>query len=110
VLLAGTTVTVALSMAESRADMATLRAVGASGVRRRLYAMGQAGTVGIIGVVLGLLLGSAVGLALQIGSRDYPISVPLGWLAATATVSVGLAVVMAGILTTSRAPLPRRVA
>jgi putative ABC transport system permease protein len=110
VLLAGTTVTVALAMAESGDDLAILRAVGASGIRRRLYAMGQAGTVGIIGVVIGLALGSSVGLALQIGSRDYPLSIPIGWLAITASVSEALAVVMAGALTTSRTPLPRRAA
>jgi putative ABC transport system permease protein len=108
VLFAGTGITVALTMAESRNDMSILRAVGASHGRRRLYAMGQAGVVGTVGAILGLALGTAVGLALQFGSADYPVSFPARWLALTVAVGVVVAVAFAGVLTRSKTPLPRR--
>ena len=108
VLFAGTGITVALTMAESRNDMSLLRAIGASNGRRRLYAMGQAGVVGIIGALLGLAIGTTVGLALQLGSADYPVSIPLRWLALTAALGVVVAVVLAGALTRSKTPLPQR--
>lgn len=110
VLFAGTGITVALTLAESRNDMAILRAVGASPHRRRLHAMTQALIVGIIGTALGLTLGTTIGLALQIGSIDYPFSVPLRWLAATAISGLALAAMLSAGLTRSRTPLPRRTA
>jgi ABC-type antimicrobial peptide transport system permease subunit len=108
VLFAGTGVTVALTMAESRNDMSILQAVGASRGRRRLYAMGQAGVVGTVGAILGLALGAAVGLALQFGSADYPVSLPMRWLALTVAGGVAVAVAFAGALTRSKTPAPRR--
>ncbi|HEU5034858.1 MAG TPA: FtsX-like permease family protein [Mycobacteriales bacterium] len=107
--LIGTAIAVALAMAESRADLATLAAVGASPVRRRLHAMAQAGALGALGTVLGLGLGCLTGGALVAGSTSYPMSVPFGWLAALAAAAPTLGVLVAGAVTRSRVPLTRRL-
>jgi putative ABC transport system permease protein len=108
--LAGTSIAVALAMAESRADMATLAAVGASPSRRRVHAMAQAAAVGGIGTVLGLGLGSLVAIALLQGSTSYPFTLPMRWLALLVVAAPLLSVGVAGAVTRSRVPLTRRLA
>ncbi|MBV9293674.1 MAG: ABC transporter permease, partial [Frankiales bacterium] len=108
--LAGTSIAVALAMAESRADMATLAAVGASPSRRRVHAMAQAFTVGGLGSVLGLGLGSLVGIALLQGSTSYPFTVPFRWLALLIVSAPVLSVLVAGAVTRGRVDLTRRIA
>jgi putative ABC transport system permease protein len=108
--LAGTSIAVALAMAESRADMATLAAVGASPVRRRMHAMGQAATVASLGTGLGVALGALVGVTTLAGSALYPTSTPYRWLIAVALVAPALAVLVAGVFTRSRVTLTRRLA
>jgi putative ABC transport system permease protein len=108
--LAGTSIAVALAMAESRADMATLAAVGASPSRRRVHAMGQAATVAGLGTGLGLALGALVAVTTLGGSSQYPTSTPYGWLVAVAVVAPALAVLVAGTFTRSRVTMTRRIA
>jgi putative ABC transport system permease protein len=108
--LAGTSIAVALAMAESRADMATMAAVGASPGRRRTYAMGQAAIVAGLGTGLGLALGALVALATLGGSERYPTSAPFRWLAAVLLVAPALAIGVAGLVTRSRVTLTRRIA
>ena len=108
--LAGTSIAVALAMAESRADMATMAAVGASPGRRRFHAMGQATIVAGLGTALGVALGAIVAVATLTGSDLYPTSTPFRWLAAVLLVAPALAVAVAGLATRSRVPLTRRVA
>jgi putative ABC transport system permease protein len=108
--LAGTSIAVALAMAESRADMATFAAVGASPARRRVHAMGQAATVSGLGAVLGLGLGGLVALATLGGSQVYPTSAPYRWLAAVLLAAPALAIAVAGAFTRSRVTLTRRIA
>lgn len=108
--LAGTSIAVALAMAESRADMATLAAVGASPVRRRVHAMGQAATVAGLGTGIGVVLGTLVAVATLSGSSLYPTSAPLRWLAAVIFGAPLLAVAVAGVFTRSRVPMTRRIA
>jgi putative ABC transport system permease protein len=108
--LAGTSIAVALAMAESRADMATLAAVGASPSRRRVHAMAQAAAVGALGSVLGLALGCLVGVSLLQGSTSYPFTVPLRWLALLVLAAPVLAIVVAGSVTRGRVDLTRRIA
>jgi putative ABC transport system permease protein len=62
-VLVAALVATALSLSESRADMATLAAVGADRQTRRLVAGSQALVVGLVGCVLGLALGMVPGLA-----------------------------------------------
>lgn len=108
--LAGTSIAVALAMAESRADMATFAAVGASPVRRRMHAMGQAATVAGLGTGIGAVLGTLVAIATLSGSSVYPTSVPLRWLAAVAFGAPLLAIAVAGVFTRSHVTLTRRIA
>jgi len=108
--LAGTSIAVALAMAESRADMATFAAVGASPVRRRLHAMGQAVTVASLGTGLGVGLGAVVAVATLGGSDLYPTSTPFRWLAAVLFGAPLLAIAVAGLFTRSRVPMTRRIA
>jgi putative ABC transport system permease protein len=107
--LAGTSVAVALAMAESRADMATLAAVGASPRRRRLHAMAQAATVGALGAVLGLGLGTLIALATLGGARFYPTSTPYRWLALVVLTAPALGVLVAGVFTRSKVTMTRRL-
>jgi putative ABC transport system permease protein len=108
--LAGTSIAVALAMAESRADMATLAAVGASPSRRRVHAMAQAAAVGGLGAGLGFVLGTLVAVALLQGSTTYPFTVPGRWLALLAAVAALLAIGVAGLVTRGRVTMTRRIA
>ena len=108
--IAGTSIAVALAMAESRSDMATMAAVGASPSRRRIYAMGQASIVAGLGTALGVALGSLVGIATLAGSNLYPTSTPFKWLTGVLIIAPALAIAVAGLATRSRLTLTRRIA
>ncbi|UFU08043.1 FtsX-like permease family protein [Ruania halotolerans] len=70
VALAATGLSVGLALADSRADLATLAAVGASPRIRRRVTAAQAGVIAVIGTATGLVTGIA-------------LSFVLGWWAAT---------------------------
>lgn len=109
VTLVGTAIAVALAASESRADHATLLAVGAEPRRRRVLAMGQAATVSVLGVGLGVVLGAIVGASILGGHEALPFVVP--WLP-LAQIAVGIplvGVLIAGLFTRSRLPLDRRL-
>ncbi|HMC68785.1 MAG TPA: FtsX-like permease family protein, partial [Mycobacteriales bacterium] len=110
VTVAGTSIAAALSMSESRPEMATLAAVGASPSRRRRQAMAQAATVGVLGAALGLALGSMLGIGLMGGSTRYPFTVPVRSLLLVTAAAPALAIAVAGLVTRGRLPLARRVA
>ncbi|HEY6749402.1 MAG TPA: FtsX-like permease family protein [Mycobacteriales bacterium] len=109
VTLAGVAISVALSAAEGRADLATLAAIGAPARRRRGLAMAQAALVAGLGVGLGLLLGAAIGLTIMSGLDGFPLVLP--W-ATVLVIGVGvpaLGVLAVGALTRSRLPMVRRL-
>ncbi len=109
VTLAGVAISVTLSAAEGRADLATLAAIGAPARRRRGLAMAQAALVAGLGVGLGVLLGAAIGLTIMSGLDSYPLVVP--W-STVLLVGVGvpvLGVLAVGGLTRSRLPMVRRL-
>jgi putative ABC transport system permease protein len=105
--LAGTWSAVALSAVDARPDLATLAAVGAAPSARRRVVAAQAATISVIGSVLGLLAGTAIGIGWTLLS-GYPTAVPWLQLTALATVVPVLAVTAAWLVTRSRVTLTRR--
>ncbi len=108
VTLVGVAVSVALSAAEGRADLATLAAVGAPPRRRRALAAAQALLVAGLGCALGVAFGTFVAYTARTttGSPDFVI--PWVNLVVLAVVVPLLAVLVAAIFTPSRLPLVRR--
>lgn len=116
--LAAAWIATALAATESRPDLATLAAVGAApGTRKRVVAA-QAGTVAVVGAVIGTVSGIALGAAFVLYERHrydlvdltWSVAVPWPWLGATVVVLPVLAVTAAWLVTRSRLVLSRRLA
>jgi putative ABC transport system permease protein len=73
-MLGGTLTVTFLSLSDARPDLATLAAVGASPASRRLVAASFAGTVGLVGAVLGAAVGFIPGYAVT-----FPLTDESGW-------------------------------
>jgi putative ABC transport system permease protein len=108
VALLGAGVTVALSAADGRADLATLAALGAPPRRRRTLAGAQALVVSGLGTLTGLVLGSSVGFAAVPISGRLGYAVPWQFIGLTAIAVPLLAVAMAMVVTPSRLPMIQR--
>jgi putative ABC transport system permease protein len=109
VTLLGVGITVALSAAEGRADLATLAAIGAQPRRRRMLAGAQALVLSGMGTVLGLLLGGVLGFAIGPIGKEAEFVLPWEHLAITAVAVPLLAVLIAMLSTRSTLPMVRRV-
>ncbi|MGH3762684.1 FtsX-like permease family protein [Actinophytocola sp.] len=109
VTLLGVAITVALSVAESRADLATLAAIGAQPRRRRTFAGAQAFVLSGLGTVLGVALGGVLGFAVGPLSGQLEFAVPWSNLAVTVAVVPLLAVAVAMVATRAKLPMVRRV-
>lgn len=109
VTLVGVAISVALSAAEGRADLATLAAVGAPPRRRRSLAAAQALMVGGLGCLLGLALGTFVAYTLRATIGAPGFVVPWQNLVAVGVVVPLLAVLVAAVCTPSRLPMVRRL-
>ncbi len=76
IILVATLVSTALSTAETQSMMGTFAAVGATRATRRNLAAAQAGSLGVVGALLGVLVGLVPGIALARASTgvDYTTS------------------------------------
>src|SRR4051812_10859036 len=110
ITLAGAAISIALSAAEGRADLATLAAVGAAPRRRRALASSQALLIAGVGCLLGVALGTFVAYTVRSTSGAPGFVVPWANLALTALAVPVLAMVVAAVFTPSRLPLVRRSA
>ncbi len=110
ITLAGVLISVALSAAEGQADLATLAAIGAAPRRRRALAAWQAGLIGGLGALPGLLLGAAVGRIVVLTQTGYPLVLPWPALLAIGLGVPALGVLVAGGATRPRLPMVRRLA
>ena len=108
VTLVGVAISVALSAAEGRADLATLAAVGAPPRRRRALAASQALLIAGLGCALGVLFGGFVAYTARATTGAPEFVVPWSNLAVTGLAVPLLAVLVAAVFTPSRLPLVRR--
>ncbi|KGM09280.1 hypothetical protein N869_07375, partial [Cellulomonas bogoriensis 69B4 = DSM 16987] len=116
--LAATGIAVALAAAESRPDLATLAALGAPPRLRRRFGAAQAGVVSVLGTVLGVGAGGALGWVLVLSQRHryavpdltWQVSVP--WVAVLGVLAVVplLAVTVGYLSARSRLPVTHRLA
>jgi putative ABC transport system permease protein len=116
--VAATGIAVALAAAESRADLATLSAVGASPRMRRRFAAAQAGVITVIGVGMGIGAGLVFGRVLVMALEAQALYDGYAWRAVTPWSALGaigiglplLTMLGAFLLTRSRLPMVRRIA
>ncbi len=108
VTLVGVAISVALSAAEGKADLATLAAVGAPPRRRRSLAAAQAFLVGGLGCGIGLLLGVFVSYTVRSTIGAPTFVVPWDNLLVVGLVVPLVAVLIAAVFTPSRLPLTVR--
>ena len=108
VTLFGVAISVALSAAEGRADLATLAAVGAPPGRRRRVVAVQALLVGGLGGALGVGLGTFVAFTARATTGSPDFVVPWWNLAAAGLGAPLVAAVAAAACTRGRLPLVRR--
>ena len=109
VTLLGVAISVSLSAAEGRADLATLAAVGAKPRQRRNLAGAQAWLLGQIGCVLGVGIGALYGYTAYVAFGSPYFAVPwrlIGGVVLGVPVFAGL---LAWLMTRSRLPMVRRV-
>jgi putative ABC transport system permease protein len=110
ITLAGAAISIALSAAEGRADLATLAAVGAAPRRRRALAASQALVIAGVGCLLGVALGTFVAYTVRSTSGAPGFVVPWANLVLTALAVPALAMAVAAVFSPSRLPLVRRAA
>jgi putative ABC transport system permease protein len=108
VTLLGVAISVALSAAEGRADLATLAAVGAPPRRRRALAAAQALLIAGLGCGLGVAFGSFVAYTARAATGAPGFVVPWANLGVTIVVVPLLAMLVAAVFVPSRLPLMRR--
>ncbi|GAA0573523.1 ABC transporter permease [Kribbella sandramycini] len=109
VTLIGVTISVSLSAAEGRADLATLAAVGASPHRRRNLAAAQAWVLGQLGCVLGVGVGALYGYTAHAAFGSPSFAVPWLELGAIVLAVPLFAALLAWVLTRSRLPMVARI-
>ncbi|ADB29336.1 protein of unknown function DUF214 [Kribbella flavida DSM 17836] len=109
VTLLGVAISVSLSAAEGRADLATLAAVGAPPRRRRSLAAAQAWMLGQIGCLLGVGVGALYGYTAHAAFGSPYFAVPWREIAGIVVLVPLLAGLLAWLLTRSRLPMVSRL-
>jgi len=109
VTLLGVAISVSLSAAEGRADLATLAAIGAQPRRRRNLAAAQAWVLGQLGCVLGVGVGALYGYTAHAAFGSPHFVVPwleIGGIVLVVPLFAGL---LAWLMTRSRLPMVSRI-
>ncbi|MET9270067.1 FtsX-like permease family protein [Kribbella sp. NPDC003557] len=109
VTLLGVAISVSLSAAEGRADLATLAAVGAPPRRRRSLAAAQAWVLGQLGCVLGVGVGALYGYTAHAAFGSPRFVVPWAEIGGIVLVVPLFAGLLAWLLTRSRLPMVSRI-
>lgn len=109
VTLLGVAISVSLSAAEGRADLATLAAIGAPPRRRRSLAAAQAWVLGQLGCVLGVGVGALYGYTAHAAFGSPHFAVPWASLAAIVIAVPLFAGLIAWTMTRSRLPMVSRI-
>ena len=120
ITLGAAAIATGLAAADSRADLSTLAAVGASPRVRRALSLSRSGVIAGLGSLLGAIAGlgaaTAVLFALNQAYADlwpapapYPIAVPWLNLGVALLVVPLISMLSAGMLTPSRLPIERRL-
>lgn len=119
IALGAAAIATGLAAADSRSDLMTLGAVGASPRVRRQLSLAQSGVIALLGSLLGVVAGFGAAAAVLTGLNrvwasgwpapaPYPIEVPWLNLAVSLLIVPLVAMVGAGLLTRSRLPSERR--
>jgi putative ABC transport system permease protein len=120
ITLGAAAIATGLAAADSRADLSTLAAVGASPRVRRGLSLSQSGVIAGLGSMLGAVagLGAAVAIIVALNQRYadiwpgppmMPIALPWISLVVSLLVVPLIAMLGAGTLTRSRLPIERRI-
>ena len=109
VTLLGVAISVSLSAAEGRADLATLAAIGAQPRRRRSLAAAQAWVLGQLGCVLGVGVGALYGYTAHAAFGSPHFMVPWAEIAGIVIVVPLFAGMLAWLMTRSRLPMVSRI-
>jgi putative ABC transport system permease protein len=109
VTLLGVAISVSLSAAEGRADLATLAAIGAQPRRRRNFAAAQAWVLGQLGCVLGVGVGALYGYTAHAAFGSPRFEVPWLEIGAIVVVVPLFAGLLAWLMTRSRLPMVSRI-
>ncbi|WP_405063371.1 FtsX-like permease family protein [Kribbella sp. NBC_01505] len=109
VTLLGVAISVSLSAAEGRADLATLAAVGASPRRRRNLAAAQAWLLGQLGCVLGVGVGALYGYTAHAAFGSPHFAIPWAEIGGTVIAVPLFAAALAWLLTRSKLPMVARI-
>jgi putative ABC transport system permease protein len=109
VTLLGVAISVSLSAAEGRADLATLAAIGAPPRRRRSLAAAQAWVLGQLGCVLGVGVGALYGYTAHAAFGSPHFVVPWAEIGGIVLVVPLFAGLLAWLLTRSRLPMVSRI-
>jgi putative ABC transport system permease protein len=109
VTLLGVAISVSLSAAEGRADLATLAAIGAPPRRRRGLAAAQAWVLGELGCLLGVGVGALYGYTAHAAFGSPHFMIPWSEIGGIVVVVPLFAGLLAWLLTRSRLPMVSRV-